>query len=894
MNYVGQLAGSVLGRVRDLYKGVNPATLSGSIDVVVVRQPDGSFRSSPFHVRFGKLGILRSTEMTVDIEVNGEPVDLPMRLGDNGEAFFIQEEEEEEEPAFSVVSPHLPQATASLYVSDEFPEPSPAFHSPFTDTPTRRKNWSKRVMANRTDAANKSEDTMLPTCDSIYFSFSEIHDDTFLSKDLLSPDEEDLLQCSSSRSPSPKSDSELEVRTPGTPRSESCIEWDWGRLPQVSRPDLVPQMSQSLPPSPTRELEVLEFTPPDPELPDPRLPHSGLPDPQLPDPRLPHPGLPDPELPDPGLPDPELPDPQLPDPRLPHPGLPDPELPDPQLPDPRLPHPELPDPGLPDPELPDPGLLDSGLPDPELPDPRLPDPTEDFNADQSLPESGEASTPPCHTDAAVEPSPLHPDDVMSPDSQEVSLYFPNSDPHPPPPPLHKMEDKMEASIPAVEISLCGGLTDSWNIPEDRFLKYKISFSDFSQNPSLIDNPRLVLRIRHKFYNWATAAPILLCMQVYNQMLPQGAIDRISQQKMPPQSRGWWFSWRRRSLPNQPPVTNPKEYVEQNEDAGTQRLNKEIDNGQKPSLIPIQPKPCRRSLRLTSEQIENSSAHHHILQEVSVPATQSTAGRSRLPSDVGLPSDIGLPSDKSLNLRKGANEVVFSICTKFQGTCRTRAQIYLWESTDRIIVSDIDGTVTRSDALGHILPQLGKDWTQPGIVQLYRAIYMNDYKFVYCSARSVGLAEITKTFLEGVSEGGFTLPPGPLLLSPSSLFAALHREVIEKAPERFKIACLSDIQQLFTDPCPFYAAFGNRPNDVLAYREVGVPESRIFTVNPRGELTQELNSSFKSSYAALRDLVNVMFPPPSSLALSVSQEFSDFSFWRDPLADLSMEDIECVT
>lgn len=68
MNYVGQLAGSVLGRVRDLYNGVNPATLSGSIDVVVVRQPDGSFRSSPFHVRFGKLGILRSSEMTVSVD----------------------------------------------------------------------------------------------------------------------------------------------------------------------------------------------------------------------------------------------------------------------------------------------------------------------------------------------------------------------------------------------------------------------------------------------------------------------------------------------------------------------------------------------------------------------------------------------------------------------------------------------------------------------------------------------------------------------------------------------------------------------------------------------------------------------------------------------------------
>lgn len=73
MNYVGQLAGQVLVTVKELYKGINQATLSGCIDVVVVRQPDGSFQCSPFHVRFGKLGVLRSREKVVSaIEVTGQ------------------------------------------------------------------------------------------------------------------------------------------------------------------------------------------------------------------------------------------------------------------------------------------------------------------------------------------------------------------------------------------------------------------------------------------------------------------------------------------------------------------------------------------------------------------------------------------------------------------------------------------------------------------------------------------------------------------------------------------------------------------------------------------------------------------------------------------------------
>ena len=42
----------------DHFSDLNPATLTGAIDVIVVEQPDGStYLSSPFHVRFGKSGV---------------------------------------------------------------------------------------------------------------------------------------------------------------------------------------------------------------------------------------------------------------------------------------------------------------------------------------------------------------------------------------------------------------------------------------------------------------------------------------------------------------------------------------------------------------------------------------------------------------------------------------------------------------------------------------------------------------------------------------------------------------------------------------------------------------------------------------------------------------------
>lgn len=34
--------------------------------------------------------------LQIDIEINGEPVDLHMKLGDNGEAFFVQETEQQD------------------------------------------------------------------------------------------------------------------------------------------------------------------------------------------------------------------------------------------------------------------------------------------------------------------------------------------------------------------------------------------------------------------------------------------------------------------------------------------------------------------------------------------------------------------------------------------------------------------------------------------------------------------------------------------------------------------------------------------------------------------------------------------------------------------------------
>merc|ERR1712241_1206769 len=100
--------------------------------------------------------------------------------------------------------------------------------------------------------------------------------------------------------------------------------------------------------------------------------------------------------------------------------------------------------------------------------------------------------------------------------------------------------------------------------------------------------------------------------------------------------------------------------------------------------------------------------------------------------------------EELNLEEGMNEVQFSVTTAFQGTSVAKCHIFLWQHTDKLVISDIDGTITKSDVLGHILPVIGKDWAHSGVADLYSKIDENGYKIMYLSARAIGQSSTTKT------------------------------------------------------------------------------------------------------------------------------------------------------
>ncbi|XP_029410419.1 phosphatidate phosphatase LPIN1 isoform X7 [Nannospalax galili] len=890
MNYVGQLAGQVFVTVKELYKGLNPATLSGCIDIIVIRQPNGSLQCSPFHVRFGKMGVLRSREKVVDIEINGESVDLHMKLGDNGEAFFVQETDNDQEviPMYLATSPILSEGTSRMESQlkrnsvDRIRNLDPTTTAqglPASDTPSsgslgkkrrKRRRKSQLDSLKRDDNTNTSEDEdMFP----IEMSSDEDSGPMDGSRTLLNDippfqddiPKENLLSVSTypqsasypnsdrewspnpspsgSRPSTPKSDSELVSKSTDRSTQKDSLQmlWFWGELPQAAKSSSPHKMKESSPLCSRKISDKIHFQTIHSESSDTFSDQS---------------------------------------PTLAQGPFTDQDKAQTEM---QFVNEE---------DLEALGAAAPPLPLTEELKPPAASTTQAASKTDSPSRKKDKRSRHLGADG------VYLDDLTDMDPEVAALYFPkNGDPAGLP--KHASDNVARSAnqspqsmgssgidsgvestsdglrdLPSIAISLCGGLSDHREITKDAFLEQAVSYQQFADNPAIIDDPNLVVKIGNKYYNWTTAAPLLLAMQAFQKPLPKATVESLMRDKMPKKGGRWWFSWRGRN-------TTIKE-----ESKPEQCLpGKGHSTGEQPSQLGL-------ATRIKHESSSSDEEH--------AAAKPANSSHLSLLSNVSYKKTLRLTSEqlKSLKLKNGPNDVVFSVTTQYQGTCRCEGTIYLWNWDDKVIISDIDGTITRSDTLGHILPTLGKDWTHQGIAKLYHKVSQNGYKFLYCSARAIGMADMTRGYLHWVNERGTVLPQGPLLLSPSSLFSALHREVIEKKPEKFKVQCLTDIKNLFfPNTEPFYAAFGNRPADVYSYKQVGVSLNRIFTVNPKGELVQEHAKTNISSYVRLCEVVDHVFPllkRGHSSDFPCSDTFSNFTFWREPPPPFENQDVHSAS
>jgi len=257
----------------------------------------------------------------------------------------------------------------------------------------------------------------------------------------------------------------------------------------------------------------------------------------------------------------------------------------------------------------------------------------------------------------------------------------------------------------------------------------------------------------------------------------------------------------------------------------------------------------------------------------------------------LDENAFIPTSEELELmrlKRGANAISFSV----EGNVVT-SSLFLWDKNEKVVISDIDGTITKSDVLGHILPVLGEDWSHSGVAELYTNIQKNGYQILYLTARAIGQSGTTRNFLDKVVQSAshkseITLPKGPVFMSPDRVFDSLMREVILRCPEQFKVACLKEIGSLFTaSPC-FYAGFGNRSSDLKSYIDVGIPCSKIFIINEHGEINEHveindtepvLNMSITFTYPSLNEIVDAMFPPFIPGKQVIEDKYNEWKYWK---------------
>ncbi|RZC36849.1 phosphatidate phosphatase LPIN3 [Asbolus verrucosus] len=913
MNYIGRF----FSNFKEFYNEINTATLTGAIDVIVVEQEDGTYNCSPFHVRFGKLGVLRSREKVVDIEINGEPQDIHMKLGESGEAFFVEEIEDDE----NEIPEHL--ATSPIPVSE--------FENIFSSQGRRRSfdaatfenqvnDYTKRRNTADNDTAsvkNRERDFLKrqiglgnigigenSAAEEVTRSVQSKESAEDLSKDVDISDtifKMDSLEMDTSRSECATKAEEIREE-PGQVKDDPGSE---SRSSKKKRRKMkkknAPRKSSSVNQIAANVEQAADKN--DSATTDPSSIESNSSEPELKELQA-HDGV------------------QSGNSRK----IIDPDFhffSDTELTT-----------NVVDSRADSPVQIEAVQSDSEFEVKNRKGEAKDNGqswewggfpnvSQNNSPTSEQANA---KTDQFAisnvfsfmkkshgQSEGIYLSDITSVDPEVAALYFtkgknktsadadmdcesgngpslaqsPNSAEG-----CKSIDSDFDEHIKGgrmyaneVSMSLCG-----WDPEPDaaRFEEHTVAFSDFCNNPTLLEDPNLVVNIRGKFYNWKVAAPIISSVMVFNRPLLQSTIDQLCSLHMPsaqgkdakPESRSWW-NWRRsktsrETTPVVDSAATAKTVIEAKDTAidmgEDQILATEISvvqqiphlsqmSEEKECAITISPKncqlseKCKKTLRLSSKQIV------------------------------------------SLNLRDGMNEIVFSVTTAYQGTTRCTCHLYKWKWDDKIVISDIDGTITKSDVLGHILPIVGKDWAQSGVAQLFNKIKDNGYKLLYLSARAIGQARITREYLRSIKQGNLTMPDGPILLNPTSLITAFHREVIEKKPEQFKISCMSDIKALFPpDSNPFYAGYGNRINDVWAYRAVGIPIVRIFTINPKGELKHELTQTFQSTYTGQSLVVNDVFPPLlhkySNMTYYVDQlfpplieaanDYSQFAYWRDPL------------
>ena len=222
--------------------------------------------------------------------------------------------------------------------------------------------------------------------------------------------------------------------------------------------------------------------------------------------------------------------------------------------------------------------------------------------------------------------------------------------------------------------------------------------------------------------------------------------------------------------------------------------------------------------------------------------------------------------KDANLNPGLNPGEFRV-EKFDVVIKFN--VFLYNQADKLVLTDIDGTITQSDLKGHILPRFGLDADHERVVEMFHMIGQNGYKIVYLTARSIAQGNRPNrllTLIQGTREylfqtlqdqDGYSLPMGPVFLSPRTFIGGVIAEVTDPAP--MKLAMIKSIADLFNRKAEvFSGAYGNKDTDSRAYVQAGIDESKIFIVDTSSVLRRFSDGEI-TSYGDHEQQVDELYP-----------------------------------
>lgn len=470
------------------------------------------------------------------------------------------------------------------------------------------------------------------------------------------------------------------------------------------------------------------------------------------------------------------------------------------------------------------------------------------------------------------------------------------------------------AVPRLELSTCGGNLAAFDDHVVDATAFLASPATFAADPSLAVRPwRPPGRPPAPPLPWNAAAPHLLAHLAFDAPLPAswrrsagrcagegegyayaGAFGELSAAPSVSALEGESEGWLESDAWGQSRGTNAR---------GRERWGEEISSTSAAASgsVSASGAPTRRASS-TAGTTGSPSANHRARGmsdgmdgegEVTSPRTNARTprgaggrGRKKIRRSVTLPSE----QVARLGLRPGKNVIAFSFSTRVWGRQEVQAHAYLWEWNSKVVVSDVDGTITKSDVLGHLAPMVGKDWNHEGVAQLYNNIVDNGYRLMFLSSRAISQSKNTRRYLEKLTQDGETLTQGPIMLAPDSLSTALYREVVARRPQEFKMRCLRTIRDLFPpDWNPFYAGFGNRDTDVASYAHVGVPPGRNFTINPKSEVVAETTRMTKRyTLEGINELVDEMFPPVQREGRA--EEYADSNYWRRTIPEIADDEL----